>query len=42
MQLITGKTKLLGIISDLVEHSLSSVIHNTAIANLDLSLITNY
>ncbi len=42
MQLITGKTKLLGIIGDPVEHSLSPVMHNVAIANLDLSLIINY
>ena len=32
MQLITGKTKLLGIIGDPVEHSLSPVMHNAAIA----------
>jgi len=36
MQLITGKTKLLGIIGDPVEHSLSPVIHNAAIASLGL------
>ena len=42
MQLITGKTKLLGIIGDSVEHSLYPVMHNAAIANLDLSLIINY
>ena len=34
MQLITGKTKLLGIIGDPVEHSLSPVMHNAAIAKL--------
>ena len=36
MQLITGKTKLLGIIGNPVEHSLSPVMHNAAIANLGL------
>jgi shikimate dehydrogenase len=39
MQLITGKTKLLGIIGDPVEHSLSPVMHNAAIANLGLDYI---
>lgn len=39
MQLITGKTKLLGIIGDPVEHSLSPVIHNAAIASLKLDYI---
>lgn len=34
MQQITGKTKLLGIIGDPVEHSLSPVMHNAAIAKL--------
>ena len=34
MPVITGKTKLLGIIGDPVEHSLSPVMHNAAIANL--------
>ena len=39
MQLITGKTKLLGIIGDPVEHSLSPVMHNAAIASLGLDYI---
>ena len=39
MRAITGKTKLLGIIGDPVEHSLSPVMHNAAIANLDLDYI---
>ncbi len=39
MPLITGKTKLLGIIGDPVEHSLSPVIHNVAIAELGLDYI---
>ena len=39
MQSITGKTKLLGIIGDPVEHSLSPVMHNAAIANLGLDYI---
>ncbi|HEY9770951.1 MAG TPA: shikimate dehydrogenase [Coleofasciculaceae cyanobacterium] len=39
MQLITGKTKLLGIIGDPVEHSLSPVMHNAAIARLGLDYI---
>jgi shikimate dehydrogenase len=39
MQQITGKTKLLGIIGDPVEHSLSPVMHNAAIANLGLDYI---
>ncbi len=34
MLTITGKTKLLGIIGDPVEHSLSPVMHNTAINHL--------
>ncbi|MEM9539867.1 MAG: shikimate dehydrogenase [Cyanobacteria bacterium P01_E01_bin.42] len=33
---ITGKTKLLGVIGDPVEHSLSPAMHNAAIANLGL------
>ncbi|MGD1917642.1 MAG: shikimate dehydrogenase [Pleurocapsa sp.] len=36
MPQITGKTKLLGIIGDPVEHSLSPVMHNAAIAHLKL------
>ena len=39
MQSITGKTKLLGIIGDPVEHSLSPVMHNAAIALLGLDYI---
>lgn len=39
MPSITGKTKLLGIIGDPVEHSLSPVMHNAAITNLDLDYI---
>ena len=39
MQQITGKTKVLGIIGDPVEHSLSPVMHNAAIAKLDLDYI---
>lgn len=39
MQLITGKTKLLGIIGDPVEHSLSPVMHNAAIAHLGLDYV---
>ena len=39
MRSITGKTKLLGIIGDPVEHSLSPVMHNAAIALLGLDYI---
>lgn len=39
MPLITGKTKLLGVIGDPVEHSLSPVMHNAAIAHLDVHYI---
>jgi shikimate dehydrogenase len=39
MQLITGTTKLLGVIGDPVEHSLSPVIHNAAIADLKLDYV---
>ena len=39
MQQITGKTKLLGIIGNPVEHSLSPVMHNAAIAHLGLDYI---
>lgn len=39
MQLITGTTKLLGVIGDPVEHSLSPVMHNAAIANLSLDYV---
>jgi shikimate dehydrogenase len=34
MQLITGTTKLLGVIGDPIEHSLSPVMHNAAIAHM--------
>jgi len=37
--MITGKTKLLGVIGDPVEHSLSPVMHNAAIAYLNLDYI---
>jgi len=36
---ITGKTKLIGVMGDPVEHSLSPVIHNAAIAHLALDYI---
>lgn len=39
MQIITGKTKLLGIIGDPVEHSLSPVMQNAAIAALGVDYI---
>lgn len=39
MQLITGTTKLLGVIGDPVEHSLSPVMHNAAIASLGLDYV---
>lgn len=39
MAQITGKTKLLGIIGDPVEHSLSPVMHNAAIAHLGLDYV---
>lgn len=39
MQSITGKTKLLGIVGDPVEHSLSPVMHNAAIANLGVDYL---
>lgn len=39
MQTITGKTKLLGIIGDPVEHSLSPVMHNAAISQLGVDYI---
>jgi shikimate dehydrogenase len=38
-QLITGKTKLLGVIGHPVEHSLSPVMHNAVIAHLGLDYI---
>ena len=39
MKLITGKTKLLGVIGEPVEHSLSPVMHNAAIAELGLDYL---
>ena len=39
MQLITGTTKLLGVIGNPVEHSLSPVMHNAAIARLGLDFV---
>ncbi|NEN97674.1 MAG: shikimate dehydrogenase [Moorea sp. SIO3I7] len=36
---ITGTTKLLGVIGDPVEHSLSPLMHNRAIASLDLDYV---
>jgi shikimate dehydrogenase len=39
MQLITGKTKLLGVIGYPIEHSLSPVMHNTAISTLGLDYV---
>lgn len=39
MQLITGKTKLLGVIGDPIEHSLSPVMHNAALAYMGLDYV---
>ncbi|MGF1488082.1 MAG: shikimate dehydrogenase, partial [Prochloraceae cyanobacterium] len=39
MQIITGKTKLLGVIGDPIEHSFSPVMHNAAIAHLNLNYV---
>lgn len=39
MQLITGKTKLIGVIGDPVEHSLSPVMQNAAIAKLGVDYV---
>jgi shikimate dehydrogenase len=39
MPKITGKTQLLGVIGNPIEHSLSPVMHNAAIANLNLDYI---
>jgi shikimate dehydrogenase len=36
---ITGKTKLLGVIGDPIEHSLSPIMHNKAIAHLGLDYL---
>ncbi|MER3589719.1 MAG: shikimate dehydrogenase, partial [Mastigocladus sp. ERB_26_1] len=37
--MITGKTKLLGVIGHPVEHSLSPVMHNAAIAQLGIDYV---
>jgi len=39
MQKITGTTKLLGVIGDPIEHSLSPVMHNSAIASLGVDYV---
>ena len=39
MSQITGKTKLLGVMGDPIAHSLSPIIHNAAIAHLDLDCV---
>jgi shikimate dehydrogenase len=39
MPQITGTTKLLGVIGDPIAHSLSPVIHNAALAHLDLDYV---
>ncbi|TVQ48206.1 MAG: shikimate dehydrogenase [Gloeocapsa sp. DLM2.Bin57] len=39
MQLITGKTKLLGVIGDPIEHSLSPVMHNAGIKALGVDYV---
>lgn len=39
MQLITGTTKLLGVIGDPVKHSLSPLMHNAAISKLGLDYV---
>ena len=39
MHVITGKTKILGVIGDPVKHSLSPVIHNTVISELEVDYI---
>jgi shikimate dehydrogenase len=39
MRVITGKTKLLGVIGDPIEHSLSPVMHNAAIRELGLDYV---
>ena len=39
MSLITGKTKLLGVIGDPIEHSLSPVMHNAALTQMCLDYI---
>lgn len=39
MQVITGQTKLLGVIGDPVKHSLSPVMHNAAIRELGLDYV---
>ena len=39
MQLITGTTKLLGVIGDPIEHSLSPVMHNAAITHMGVDYV---
>ncbi|MBW4442179.1 MAG: shikimate dehydrogenase [Plectolyngbya sp. WJT66-NPBG17] len=39
MNRITGKTKLLGVIGDPIEHSLSPIMHNAAIAQMQIDFI---
>jgi shikimate 5-dehydrogenase len=39
MQLIRGTTKLLGVIGDPIEHSLSPVMQNAALAHMDLDYV---
>lgn len=39
MEIITGKTKLLGVMGDPIEHSLSPVMHNAAIQALGLDYV---
>jgi shikimate dehydrogenase len=39
MQQITGKTKLLGVIGEPIEHSLSPVMHNAAIAQMGVDYV---
>jgi shikimate dehydrogenase len=39
MQLITGTTKLLGVIGDPIEHSLSPVMHNAALAHMGVDYV---
>ncbi|MEO0490769.1 MAG: shikimate dehydrogenase, partial [Cyanobacteria bacterium J06659_2] len=39
MPVITGTTQLLGVIGDPVEHSLSPVMHNAAIAQLGANFV---
>ncbi len=39
MNRITGKTKLLGVIGDPIEHSLSPIMHNAAIAEMQIDFV---